>query len=131
EAITSLNLAIGLAPCLPATYVNLAQLYTQSNDPAGEKSSLLHYYENCPSPHPIIAIALGKIYQDKESDHSKATVEYEKAIAYPQGTPIDSDIYYRLGQCYVSIGEDLKAQETWENGLRLDPNNMQIKSSLK
>lgn len=134
EAVDYFEKAMKAAPYYFGTYVSLAEHYNAIGDSNHALSVLLSYREICPSGHPIIEYYMGKYYMDSIKDTGKAITHFEKAVQYPQFLDrfetICSDLYNRLGLCYLQTEQLQKAKRIWSAGLRFFPRDQAIRKNL-
>ena len=130
EAIRYLEKANEMAPCAQSLYVNHAQCYFAQKNPQRALSILESYSEQCPRPSPTINTFLGKIYMDLFEDWEKAKRCLEEAVRRPSRKRIPSETFRRLGTCYFHLRDPVKARETWEEGLRIYPDDRAMREKL-
>jgi tetratricopeptide (TPR) repeat protein len=119
-----------LAPCCAKIYLNLVEVYFAAQQYDLIVPVLHSYFENCPSPHPVISYTLGKFYMQIHHDWDKAIYHIERAIQHPHGFELTADVFNNLGICYFYRNKPEDARQAWEKGLRLDPYNESIKNNL-
>jgi tetratricopeptide (TPR) repeat protein len=114
--------------------MGLAHGYSSMGNESSAIQAILLYNKACLSPHPFLEYQLGRYYMHSFKDMQKAIVHFETAVQYPQlldryGNTC-SDLYFRLGLCYLHIGEPEKAKNTWLEGLKFFPRNANIIQNL-
>lgn len=131
SALAYLNHSITLAPAFTLAYLNLADCYIAQQDWHRVIGVLESYYRRCPSPSPVISIALGAFYMDVFRDWTKAARHLDLALRYPQGYETAPETYQRLGFCYYYLDDVRRAKRVWSRGLKKFPQYEPLKTNLQ
>ena len=160
EAFRAFEDAASLKPSLPEPQLYLAKLRLVQQDPERALSLLKKLQKKFPK-HPEINLYLGYVYEKLKNlekaenlyrktlhlrpEHYKAMLrlgtvliklgKHREACSFleslTQKYPIYSVAWWNLGIVYYQLGEIHLAETAWEESLRLEPDNSQVRLRLE
>ncbi len=125
QAVEQYQNALKLDPKSEAAKYNIALVKLQRQDYQGARADLEALQSENPKNLDVRA-ALGYLYR-KAGEYKLAVEEFETVNAFYPGRP---DIMYQLAQSYQQAGDKDKARATYQQALKYNPNDQQIKDAL-
>ena len=117
--------ALAIAPENPEPVLILAQAYAEAQQHQ-EAAEAFHFALSIDPENPIAHLGLGKLYL-REAQLEDAQVHLE--AAFQSGHP-DPAVFNALGVLKDQLGEHAAAQDFYQSGLELDPNNDALANNL-
>jgi len=126
SAETHYRLALALAPDDPLIHGDLGIFYSHRGN-CEQAIREFHTALLLGGEQPNPRLNLGVTYQ-RMNRFPEALVEYGKALALGAEP---SRTYYRMGECYLELGDTLRAKEAFKNSLSADPSFSGDRKKLK
>lgn len=127
EARDSLEEAFHKKPDSLDFALNLAQAYMVLAEYSEVELVLLSFLNQPKTPKYEVFFILGKAYQNA-GELSKAIDVFDKAISH---YGLNINLLNSIGECYFQLGNAEEALTAWEKSLEINPNQPEIKKSVK